>query len=138
MSAPTAVVRLGHLDPTEMNIYADRGNIAVLSRRLAWRGMALEVTDIGRGVPIEAGAHDLYYLGGGQDRDQAVVADDLVSTKATGLHAAIDGGAAMLCVCGGYQLAGHGYTVWTDRACRVWVCSTSTPSPPPRGSWATW
>lgn len=110
MSEPAAVVRLGHLYPTEMNIYADRGNIAVLSRRLAWRGMALKVTDIGRGVPIEAGAHDLYYLGGGQDRDQAAVAEDLVSTKATGLRAAVDGGAAMLCVCGGYQLAGHGYT----------------------------
>lgn len=110
MSERATTVRLGHLYPAEMNIYADRGNIAVLARRLAWRGMALEVTDLGMGAPIEAGAHDLYYLGGGQDRDQAVVAQDLVSAKAAGLRAAIDGGAAMLCVCGGYQLAGHGYT----------------------------
>jgi CobQ-like glutamine amidotransferase family enzyme len=109
MSAPLTV-RLGHLYPAEMNIYADRGNIAVLSRRLAWRGMALEVTPLGIGDPVAPGGHDLFYLGGGQDRDQMIVARDLVATKADGLHAAIEAGAAMLCVCGGFQLAGHGYT----------------------------
>lgn len=108
MSAPT--VRLGHLYPAEMNIYADRGNIAVLERRLAWRGMGLEVTPLEIGDPVEPGAHDLYYLGGGQDRDQAVVAEDLAGTKADGLRAAVEDGAAALCVCGGFQLAGRGYT----------------------------
>jgi CobQ-like glutamine amidotransferase family enzyme len=108
VSAPA--VRLGHLYPAEMNIYADRGNIAVLERRLAWRGMALEVTALEIGDPVEPGAHDLYYLGGGQDRDQAVVAEDLARAKAGGLRAAVAGGAAALCVCGGFQLAGHGYT----------------------------
>ncbi len=107
---PRATVRLGHLYPAEMNIYADRGNIAVLRRRLEWRGYALEVTPLELGDPVTPGAHDLYYLGGGQDRDQAIVAQDLVSTKGDGLRAAVDGGAAMLCVCGGIQLAGHGYT----------------------------
>jgi CobQ-like glutamine amidotransferase family enzyme len=108
VSAPA--VRLGHLYPAEMNIYADRGNIAVLERRLAWRGMGLEVTALEVGDPVDPGAHDLYYLGGGQDRDQAVVAEDLVATKADGLREAVAGGAAALCVCGGFQLAGHGYT----------------------------
>jgi CobQ-like glutamine amidotransferase family enzyme len=108
MSGPS--LRLGHLYPGEMNIYADRGNIAVLERRLAWRGLSLEVTEIGIGDRIAPGAHDLFYLGGGQDRDQAVVADDLVTTKADALRAAVAGGAAGLCVCGGFQLAGHGYT----------------------------
>jgi lipid II isoglutaminyl synthase (glutamine-hydrolysing) len=103
-------VRLGHLYPAEMNIYADRGNIAVFTRRLAWRGMAIEVTPLGIGDPVTPGAHDLYYLGGGQDRDQVIVARDLAATKADALRAAVDGGAAMLCVCGGFQLAGHGYT----------------------------
>ncbi|MGD9694651.1 MAG: type 1 glutamine amidotransferase [Thermoleophilia bacterium] len=103
-------VRLCHLYPEEMNIYADRGNIAVLERRLAWRGLGLEVTPSRIGEPVEAGAHDLYYLGGGQDRDQEVVARDMAEVKAAGLRAAVEGGAAALCVCGGYQLAGHGYT----------------------------
>jgi CobQ-like glutamine amidotransferase family enzyme len=106
----TSSVRLCHLYPGEMNIYADRGNIAVLSQRLAWRGLTLEVTELGLGDPLAAGAFDLVYLGGGQDRDQAVVAEDLVATKAEGLEAAVAGGAAMLAVCGGFQLAGRGYT----------------------------
>lgn len=105
-----AALRLGHLYPREMNIYADRGNIAVLACRLAWRGHELAVSEIGIGERVEPGQHDLFYLGGGQDRDQLVVADDLLATKAAGLRAAIAGGAAALCVCGGYQLAGHGYT----------------------------
>ena len=108
MSLPA--LRLGHLYPAEMNIYADRGNIAVLARRLAWRGLRLEVTELGVGDRLEPGRHDLFYLGGGQDRDQAIVAEDLVATKAEGLRAAVGAGAAALCVCGGFQLAGHGYT----------------------------
>ena len=101
-------VRLCHLYPEMMNIYADRGNIAVFRQRLAWRDMDLVVTPINLGDRIEAGAHDLYYLGGGQDRDQNLVAEDLVTNK-HGLQAAADAGAAQLYVCGGIQLAGHSY-----------------------------
>jgi lipid II isoglutaminyl synthase (glutamine-hydrolysing) len=103
-------LRLCHLYPGEMNIYADRGNIAVLDQRLAWRGMRLEVAEVGIGDRLRPGEHDLYYLGGGQDRDQEAVADDLAATKATALREAVAGGAAMLAVCGGFQLAGRGYT----------------------------
>jgi lipid II isoglutaminyl synthase (glutamine-hydrolysing) len=106
----SATLRLCHLYPGQMNIYADRGNIAVLARRLEWRGMRLEVAEAGLGDRIAPGAHDLYYLGGGQDRDQQVVAEDLVATKGEALREAVAGGAAALCVCGGFQLAGHGYT----------------------------
>lgn len=103
-------LRLCHLYPRELNIYADRGNIAVLRRRCEARGIALELTRVGVGEPIRAGAHDLYYLGGGQDRDQGVVAADLRAEKARALGEGLAGGAAMLAVCGGYQLAGTGYT----------------------------
>ncbi len=102
-------VRLCHLYPEMMNIYADRGNIAVFRQRLAWRGMRLEVTNVGLGDEIVAGEHDLYYLGGGQDRDQNLVAKDLVR-HATALQSAADAGAAQLYVCGGIQLAGDSYT----------------------------
>ncbi|MEW6581593.1 MAG: glutamine amidotransferase [Actinomycetota bacterium] len=105
-----SVVRLCHLYPGELNIYADRGNIAVLDRRLAWRGMRLEVTPVGVGEALRPGRFDMFYLGGGQDRDQAVVAGDLLETKADALRADAAGGAVVLAVCGGYQLAGHGYT----------------------------
>jgi hypothetical protein len=101
-------IRVGHLYPDYLNIYADRGNIAVLARRAAWRGHDLEVHEIGIGDDVDASAHDLYYLGGGQDREQLLVAHDLAA-KAERLKDAHAGGAAFLAVCGGYQLLGRGY-----------------------------
>ncbi len=106
----TPTVRLCHLYPAQMNIYGDRGNIAVFRQRLRWRGLGLEVTEVGPGEPVDADAHDLYYLGGGQDRDQRIVAQDLADTKADALQSAAADGAAFLWVCGGIQLAGSGYT----------------------------
>jgi lipid II isoglutaminyl synthase (glutamine-hydrolysing) len=100
-------IRVGHLYPSYLNIYADRGNIAVLARRAAWRGHELEVAAIGMNDPVEPGAHDLYYIGGGQDREQAFVAVDLAGKE--GLVEAVEDGAAMLAVCGGYQLLGRFY-----------------------------
>lgn len=104
-----SVMRLCHLYPRELNIYADRGNIAVFERRLAWRGMRLDVVEVEVGDPLPTDA-DLYYLGGGQDRDQALVAEDLRRGKAADLARAAADGAVVFAVCGGYQLAGHGYT----------------------------
>ena len=103
-----ATISLCHLYPDQMNIYADRGNIAVVRQRLAWRGHDLVVTDAGPGAEPSPD-HDLWYLGGGQDRDQTLVADDLARRKAPAMRAAADDGAAMLFVCGGIQLAGHYY-----------------------------
>jgi lipid II isoglutaminyl synthase (glutamine-hydrolysing) len=103
-----STIRVGHLYPDYLNIYADRGNIAVLSRRAAWRGHELEVTPLGLNEELEPGRHDLYYIGGGQDREQLLVAADFVR-KGEALHEAVAGGAAMLAVCGGYQLLGRGY-----------------------------
>jgi lipid II isoglutaminyl synthase (glutamine-hydrolysing) len=100
-------IRVGHLYPSYLNIYADRGNIAVLARRAAWRGHELEVAAIGMNDPVEPGAHDLFYIGGGQDREQALVARDLAGKE--GLVEAVEGGAAVLAVCGGYQLLGRFY-----------------------------
>jgi CobQ-like glutamine amidotransferase family enzyme len=101
-------IRVGHLYPEYLNIYADRGNIAVLSRRAALRGHEVEVTPIGLGDVVDPGATDLLYVGGGQDREQALIAPDLV-TKADEIRRAQEKGVAMLAVCGGYQLLGRGY-----------------------------
>ncbi len=99
---------VGHLYPDYLNIYADRGNIAVLARRAAWRGHELDVRTVSVGDTVEAGEHDLLYVGGGQDREQALVAEDL-EAKADGVRAALASGAALLAVCGGYQLMGRSY-----------------------------
>ena len=101
-------IRVGHLYPEYLNIYADRGNIAVFTRRAALRGHALEVTPIGLGDPVTPGAQDLLYVGGGQDREQSLVAPDLAA-KGAAISDAVAGGAALLAVCGGYQLLGRGY-----------------------------
>jgi lipid II isoglutaminyl synthase (glutamine-hydrolysing) len=101
-------IRVAHLYPDYLNIYADRGNIAVLERRAAWRGIELRVDAIGVGEDVEPGRHDLYYVGGGQDREQALIAPDLAARGAR-LREAVGGGAAVLAVCGGYQLLGAFY-----------------------------
>ena len=101
-------IRVGHLYPEYLNIYADRGNIAVLHRRAQARGHELEVQPVSLGDVLDPGAHDLLYVGGGQDREQSLIAPDLAS-KADALRAAHDRGVAMLAVCGGYQLLGRGY-----------------------------
>jgi CobQ-like glutamine amidotransferase family enzyme len=102
------IIRVGHLYPEYLNIYADRGNIAVLTRRAELRGHTLGVEAVSIGDELVAGAHDLLYIGGGQDREQALIAPDLV-TKAEALHEAVNAGTAALAVCGGYQLLGRGY-----------------------------
>jgi lipid II isoglutaminyl synthase (glutamine-hydrolysing) len=101
-------VVVGHLYPDYLNIYADRGNIAVFARRADWRGMELEVAEIGPEDDLRLGAYDLLYIGGGQDREQALIAPDLAA-KGEDIKAAVDAGAALLAVCGGYQLLGRFY-----------------------------
>ena len=101
-------IRVGHLYPEYLNIYADRGNIAVFDRRARLRGHELEVTAISVGDAVRPGEHDLLYIGGGQDREQALIAPDLAA-KGPAIETAVADGAALLAVCGGYQLLGRGY-----------------------------
>jgi CobQ-like glutamine amidotransferase family enzyme len=101
-------IRVGHLYPEYLNIYADRGNIAVLTRRAALRGHQLEVRAVGIGDALDPSAHDLLYVGGGQDREQGLVAPDLAA-KGDAVYEAHARGVAVLAVCGGYQLLGRGY-----------------------------
>ncbi len=102
-------LRVLSLYPEQMNIYADRGNIVFLQRRCEWRGIGFSHAGAGPGEAVDPAAHDLFYIGGGQDRDQRMVAADMVASKREALAAAVDGGGALLAVCGGYQLLGHSY-----------------------------
>jgi lipid II isoglutaminyl synthase (glutamine-hydrolysing) len=108
-------LRLLALYPDQMNIYADRGNILFLQRRCEWRGIGFTYAAAGPGDGLDPGAHDLLYLGGGQDRDQRAVAADMVASKHAALGAAVDDGAVMLAVCGGYQLLGHSYQLGEEK-----------------------
>jgi CobQ-like glutamine amidotransferase family enzyme len=104
-------LRVCSLYPELMNIYADRGNIAVLRARCEWRGLGFELGAVSMREPVDPDAWDLFYMGGGQDRDQAAVAVDMLETKRDALHAAAARGAVVLAVCGGYQLLGHSYAL---------------------------
>ncbi len=108
-------LRVCALYPDLLNIYADRGNLIVLERRCAWRGIGFQLSSSGLGERLDGDAHDLFYIGGGQDRDQRLCARDLIDTKRDGLHAAAARGAVVLGVCGGYQLLGHSYTLGEDQ-----------------------
>ncbi len=94
-----------------MNIYADRGNLLFLQRRCEWREIAFELSGSSLGEPLDGGAYDIYYIGGGQDRDQLLCAEDLVAGKRDALREAAARGAIVLGVCGGYQLLGNSYAL---------------------------
>ncbi len=102
-------LRIAFLYGAEMNIYGDRGNIITLTRRAEWRGIKVAVEQIGIGEPLKSGQHDLYFFGGGQDKEQIAVAADLArqdnGDKGATLHAAIEDDAVALTICGGYQLS---------------------------------
>ncbi|HKH14543.1 MAG TPA: glutamine amidotransferase [Solirubrobacterales bacterium] len=108
-------LRLCALYPEQMNIYADRGNIMLLRRRCEWRGIGFAYTASGPGESFDPAEHDFLYMGGGQDRDQKLVAADLLRTKQRALAEAVDDGAVLLAVCGGYQLLGHSYQLGDER-----------------------
>ncbi|HEX7300568.1 MAG TPA: glutamine amidotransferase [Solirubrobacteraceae bacterium] len=108
-------LRICALYPDLMNIYADRGNLLLLERRCAWQGIGFELVAAGLGENIDPDAHDLFYIGGAQDRDQALCAQDMVDTKRDALHAAAAAGKVILAVCGGYQLLGHHYELHDER-----------------------
>lgn len=100
---------IGFLYGRLMNIYGDRGNVATLVRRAGWRGIESEVLTLNAGDALDPELCDLYVFGGGQDREQYVVADDLARGNGERLKAAVSEGAVILSVCGGYQLLGHYY-----------------------------
>jgi hypothetical protein len=123
---PSPTLRVCALYPELMNIYADRGNMLVLERRCGWRGIGFQLTASGLGEPLDPDAHDLFYIGGGQDRDQGLCAADLLEHKRAGLHAAAARGAAVLGVCGGYQLLGHSYALGDEEIAGVGLLDART------------
>jgi CobQ-like glutamine amidotransferase family enzyme len=103
-------IRLVHLYPDLMSVYGDRGNVLTLSRRAEWRGIPLEVHELSLDDELDARNVDLIFFGGGQDREQAVVSPDFLRQKGAAVVQAVEDGAALLSVCGGYQLLGTSYT----------------------------
>ncbi len=101
-------VRLAHLFPAQLNLYGDVGNVAALSQRARWRGFDVDVASVASaddGLPADT---NIVFIGGGSDRAQAAIAGEL-NRLARAIREAIDAGAALVAVCGGYQNLGASY-----------------------------
>ena len=99
---------IGWLYGAKMNIYGDRGNVIALAQRARWRDIEPDVREIGIGDPVPDDI-DVFFFGGGQDEEQIAVSRDLQSAKGDAIKDAVERGAALLSICGGYQLLGHEY-----------------------------
>lgn len=119
-------LRVCSLYPELMNMYADRGNLMVLRDRCQWRGIGFELTSAGMGDELAGASHDLYYLGGGQDSDQRLCAEDLVTGKRRTLESEVERGALVLGICGGFQLLGNGYDTDAGRLAGLGLVDAET------------
>jgi CobQ-like glutamine amidotransferase family enzyme len=120
------VLRICALYPSRMNIYADRGNMILLQRRCEARGIGFQLTAAEEGDEIDPLAHDLFYIGGGQDRDQVQIAGDMVKTKRDALAAAAEDDRVILAVCGGYQLLGEYYELAGEQVAGLGIVDLKT------------
>ena len=99
-------LRIAYLYPEIMNIYGDRGNIIALTQRCLWRGIPVSVDNVTLNQDFNWEKYDLFFGGGGQDRQQSLVARDL-QKKESKLKQAAQAGKVFLLICGTYQLFGH-------------------------------
>ncbi len=104
-----------HLYPDLLNLYGDRGNIIALKRRLQWRGIDVSVSDISMGDKFNAEDYDIIFLGGGQDYEQEIIQEDVLTQKGNEIKNAIENDKVFLAICGGYQLLGNYYKTWDGK-----------------------
>jgi CobQ-like glutamine amidotransferase family enzyme len=99
---------IAHLYPDLLNLYADKGNILTLKRRCEWRGIDVTVVPVTIQDTLRLQDYHLVLLGGGSDREQAIIGKTLRNVREE-WHQAIEAGLPLLAVCGGYQLLGQYY-----------------------------
>lgn len=102
-------ITVGYLYPEIMSGYGDRGNLAAITRRCGWRGIAADVRELRLGDPVDPGEVDLFVIGDGGEFHQRLIATDLADVKGPGICEAVDDGAALLAVGAGYELLGRFY-----------------------------
>ena len=109
----TRSVEICWLYPELMNIYGDRGNVIAITQRCAWRGLAPRVSNVSTGETVDFSRFDLIFMGGGQDREQMLLAKDFEDYKGKSLYEAVEAGVPTLTVCGAFQLLGKYYLTGT-------------------------
>ena len=96
---------IAHMFPDLLNLYGDGGNVRILSERLAWRGISVQVKRVEYGESVDLGDVDLVFLGGGPDREQKLASTELMRMKDE-LAAYVEEDGPVLAICGGYQILG--------------------------------
>ena len=101
----TTPIVIAHMFPDLLNLYGDGGNVRILSERLAWRGIPVQVKRVEYGESVDLGDVDLVFLGGGPDREQKLASAELMRMKDE-LAAYVNEDGPVLAICGGYQILG--------------------------------
>ncbi|WP_236588143.1 type 1 glutamine amidotransferase [Tumebacillus amylolyticus] len=107
-------LKIGHLYPDLLDLYSDRGNVIILEKRAHWRGLQVTVDQISVGHEPRLADYDILVMGGGMDREQGIVAEDLQQRREN-LQEAVDAGTVIVAICGGYQLLGHYFETSTGQ-----------------------
>ncbi len=126
--APAALsrpVRIVYLYPDALNLYGDGGNVIVLERRCAWRGIPVRVDEVKMGDTLDLSDADIVMMGGGADRDQLAVAHELLAQKEK-VAAYVEDGGSLLAICGSYQLLGRSYYMGDERVEGLGVVGAET------------
>lgn len=110
-------LKICHLYPDVLNLYGDRGNIMCMQKRLFWRGIDCQITELPIGERADFSEFDLFFIGGGQDFEQEILLSDLRANKADEIISAIADGKTFLAVCGGYQMLGRYYETALGAQC---------------------
>lgn len=108
-------LKICHLYPDLLNTYGDMGNILALKRRAQWRGFDVSITNITIGDSFDSSDFDVVFLGGGQDYEQEIIQNDVLSQKGSEIKNAVNNMKVFLCICGGYQLMGNYYKTWDGK-----------------------
>ena len=103
-------IKIAHLYPELLNLYGDGGNIITLRKRCEWRGIECEVAEVHYGERPTFDDVDIAFIGGGSDREQRIVCEELLAVGPE-LKAYVEDNGVLLAVCGGYQLLGHSYAM---------------------------
>jgi len=107
-------INICHLYPDLLNLYGDNGNIIALKKRLEWRNIKCNISQVSLNEKFNYKDYDIVFIGGGQDFEQEVILKDLKGDKSKNIIYAIENNVSFLAICGGYQLLGKYYKTWDN------------------------
>ena len=74
-------LKLYHFMPDKLNLYGDIGNVIALKKRCEWRGINLEIENITSTDGVKLTDCDMFFIGGGSDREQCIATEQFSKIK---------------------------------------------------------